>query len=75
MLAILSLNKVCDMRKFCLVDNVGDMSATCHHGRHVSVISGRQSNSADTDHQISRVVSQFGVVVCTTYVVLLTDHK
>ena len=57
------------------VDNVGDMSATCRHERHDSVISGRHANSANTDHQISHVVSQFSVVVCTTSVVVLTNHK
>ena len=51
------------------------MLATCCHERHVLVISGQHDNSADTDHQISRVVSKFGVVVFTKYVVVLTNHK
>ena len=49
-----------------LVVNVGDMSATCSHERHVLVISGRHANSAKNDHEIVCVVSKFGVVVCTT---------
>ena len=58
-----------------LVGNVGDMSATYRHERHVLVISGQHANSANTNHQISRVVSQFVVVVCTTSVVFLTNQK
>ena len=37
-----------------LVGTVGDMTATCRHERHVSVISVRRANSADNAHQISR---------------------
>ena len=58
-----------------LVVNVGDMLATCCHKIHVLVILGRYANYSDTDHHISRVVSQFGVVVCTKSVVVLTNHN
>ena len=58
-----------------LVGNIGGMSAECRHKRHVSVIWGRHDNSANTGHQISCVISQFGVVVCTEYIVVLTNHK
>ena len=46
-----------------LVGNVDDMLDTCRHEIHVLVILDRHANSANTDHHISCVVSQFGVVV------------
>ena len=58
-----------------LVDNVNNMSETCFHKRHVLVISGRHAYSANNNYQISRVVSKFGVMVWTTSVVIMTNHK
>ena len=57
------------------VGNCGDMLATCRHKRHVLVISGQHTNSADTDHHISCAVSQFGVVVFMISVVVMTNHN
>ena len=69
------MNLICCMRLTGIFGNVGNMSATCRHKRHVSVISGQHDNSADTDHHISRVVSKFDVLVCTISVFVLKNHN